>query len=64
MVLPASSFPLDLVNQNLVVTEGSMKAWKTVATGFRIIIWHSTVADCILSMFSIFCLVDQFVSVS
>jgi hypothetical protein len=32
------------VNQKLVVTAGSINAWKTVAMGFLIIIWASTVA--------------------
>ena len=33
--LPASSFPLLLVNQNRVVTTGSTKAVKTSDTGLR-----------------------------
>ena len=34
--LPASSLPLDLLNQNFVVTAGSMKALNTSPTGLRI----------------------------
>src|SRR5712692_2619417 len=34
--LPASNFPLLLVNQNLVVISGLIKASNTSATGFRI----------------------------
>src|SRR5690606_8683681 len=42
-VFPTSNFPLDFVNQKLVVIVGSIIAWKTCETGFLISICVSTV---------------------
>src|SRR5687767_4811022 len=41
-VFPSNSLPVDLVNQNIIVIAGSIKALKTSSTGFLTSIWVST----------------------